>query len=305
MGKPREPGVAARLPPTADRRGHLRAAASPDRSGAAATVAPPPRWGRRRLVGAVRVNGFVVVAVAAVALLVLAWLVHRWHHGRLEDALARLIAREPTLVPTQTPVGLDARQLADVFAGCPRGDRRFGVRWGVEGPLTVQLADEATTVASAVFEWWYEQRRQSRDANGNTTTSYTTRRTTVTVSRLPAVVPDLVRIGPESVLGRLGLTRADHQLESDAFNRRFRVSATDRMLVVQLLDARLQELLLSRFQGRIVELSGDVVVVSGDPEVRDPELPGPIGRLPRAREDTARLLAGVPAQFWRAIDRPA
>ncbi|MFA9445623.1 hypothetical protein [Egicoccus sp. AB-alg6-2] len=249
--------------------------------------------------------GIIMVVLAVVAVFGLVLYVQHAHRKRMEDGLARLLAREPGLMPTATPIGLSAAQFADTFVGCPRGDRRNGVRWGVEGPLATEFEQQPVTLRCAAFEWWWEERREHRDANGSTTTTYATRRTMVTATQLPRVVPDHVRIGPESVLGRLGLTRGDHQLESDAFNRRFRVVARDRMLTVQLLDAGLQELLLTAFQGRTIELSGDLLVLAGDPSDRDDTLPGCIGRLPTVRQDTARLLQGVPAQFWRALDRQA
>ena len=245
----------------------------------------------------------IILGVLLVGALVL---VVQWQHRRrLEEALAQLLARDPRLSPTATPAGLSAAQLTASFAGCPRGHRRYGVRHGIEGPLAATVQGEPTELSCAAFEWWWEERRQNRDSNGNTTTSYVTRRTMATVTRLPAPVPDHVRIGPESVLGRLGLSRRDHQLESDTFNRRFRVVADDRLLTVKLLDARLQELLLAEYQGRTVELLGDLLVVTGDPRHRDATLAGRIGQLPAVRDDTARLLAGMPAQFWRALERRA
>ncbi|MFA9429129.1 hypothetical protein [Egicoccus sp. AB-alg2] len=245
----------------------------------------------------------VLIVLAVIAIGGLAWYVQHVQRRRLEESMAQLLAREPGLAPTTTPLGLPAKQLAATFTGCKRGDRKHGVRYGVQGPLPVTLHGEPAELACAAFEWWWEERRENRDANGNTTTTYVTRRTMVTVTRLPAPVPDHVRIGPESVFGRLGLSRRDHQLESDAFNRRFRVVADDRMLTVQLLDARLQELLLAEFQGRTIELLGDLLVVSGDPSHRDTSLTGCVGQLPAVRQDTARVLGAVPAQFWRALDR--
>jgi len=103
------------------------------------------------------------------------------------------------------------------------------------------------------------------------------------------------------VFGRVGLSRRDHQLESSEFNRRFRVRCADRMLTVHLLDARMQELLTTAFDRRSVELTGDVLLLAGRPSHRDPSLHGVIGELPAVRQDAVRLLAAVPAQFWRAV----
>ncbi|MEX2503997.1 MAG: hypothetical protein WD378_04055 [Egicoccus sp.] len=246
-------------------------------------------------------DGLVLVVLALVVVVgLIAWAAYAYRQ-RLEQSLASWLAREPGLAATSSPVGLAPAQFADGFYGCPRGDRRYGLRWGVEGPLGARIAGRETTVTCAVFEWWWEQRRQHNDGKGHTTTSYVTRRVPVAAARLPVPVPDHVHVGPETVFGRLGISRSDHQLESDAFNRRFRVLAQDRMLTVQLLDAGLQELLLSRYAGRTVELLGDLLVVAGDPDGRDDTLVGPLRRLPPARDDVAVLLAGVSSQFWRAI----
>ncbi|GGI07443.1 hypothetical protein GCM10011354_24110 [Egicoccus halophilus] len=249
-------------------------------------------------------DGAVLVVLAVVAIGGLASYAAWRHRQALQESMTRLLEREPGLRRTDHPAGLDARELARGFAGCPKGDRRYGVRHGVEGPLSTTMAGEAVDVHASAFEWWWEERRQNRDANGNTTTSYVTRRTMVGVTRLPVRIPDHVSVGPESVFGRLGLSRRDHQLESDTFNRRFRVVADDRMLTVQLLDARLQQLLLDEYTGRTVELTGDLLVLAGDPSQRDDSLTGCIGRLPAVRQDTARLLAHVPTSFWRAVDHP-
>ncbi|HSK23116.1 MAG TPA: hypothetical protein VK906_08075 [Egicoccus sp.] len=244
----------------------------------------------------------VLVGLALVAVVgLIAWAQYAYRQ-RLQASLASWMAREPALAPTTTPVGLAPGQLADGFHGCPRGDRRYGLRWGVEGPLDARIDGRDVTVPCAAFEWWWEERRQHNDGKGHTTTSYVTRRVPVAAVRLPSVVPDQVHIGPETVFGRIGISRSDHQLESDAFNRRFRVLAQDRLLTVQLLDAGLQELLLSRFTGRTIELLGDLLLLSGDPGRRDERLVGAVGTLPPVREDAAALLAGMPAQFWRAID---
>ena len=243
----------------------------------------------------------VLVGLALVVLVgLIAWGAYAYRR-RLEQSLADWLAREPGLAPTVSPVGLTPAQFADGFQGCPRGHRRYGLRWGVEGPLDARIGGLTATLTCAAFEWWWEERRQQTDSKGNTTTSYVTRRVPVAAARLPAAVPDHVQIGPETVFGRLGMSRSDHQLESDAFNRRFRVLAQDRMLTVQLLDAGLQELLLARYTGRTIELLGDLLVVAGDPGRRDDALMGPLRRLPPAREDVRELLAGIPAQFWRAI----
>jgi hypothetical protein len=222
------------------------------------------------------------------------------HRQRQERALDRLVARDPVLEPTATPLGWDRHQLQATCASLPDGDRRYGLQLGVEGPVTTTVAGERTTLPCAAFRWWWEQRRQNRQGH-----RYQTHRTTVAVCRLPGAVTAPVRIGPESVLGRLGVTRGGRQLESSEFNRRFRVECPDDRFAVLLLDADLQATLLEDYQGRSVELVGDLLVLEGTPSHRDDSLAGPVGQLPAARQDLGRLVAAIPAQVWRHLDTAA
>lgn len=245
------------------------------------------------------VPGGLLLAVAVVAVglgLYLPWARAR---RKREDVL-RLLARDPSLRPTQTACGLGARALAGRFAATPRGDRRFGLRYGVTGPMQVEVAGGHLEVEAACFQWWWEERRTSSGPDGPRPT-FTTRRQVALVARLPVVLPADVRIGPESLLGRIGITRGGQQLESAEFNRRFRVRGRDPQLTVQLLDAAMQQRLLTEFQGRSVELLGALLAIGGRPSHRDPTLTGVIAELPAVRQDLARLLATVPVQFWRAV----
>lgn len=219
---------------------------------------------------------------------------------RKEESLQRLLDRDPRLQRTLTPCGLGADRLAGTYEATPRGDRRYGVRYGVAGPLAVPVGGNDIDLECASFQWWYERRRTTSDNNG-TRTHYERETTPVTMLRLPVHVPDRVRLSPESMLGRVGLTRGDHQLESSEFNRRFRVEARDRVLLVQLLDAGLQQRLTEEFQGRIIEVTGDLLLLGGRPDHRDASLTGVVGELPAMRQDVRRLLEAVPAQFWRAV----
>lgn len=241
--------------------------------------------------------------VAVIALLAGgSWIWQRVLRRRRQESYQRLLRRDPSLSATTTPCGLGRRALVGRFASTPRGDRRYGLRYGVTGPLTCRVAGRETSLEAASFEWFHEQRRTSRSANGHTRTTYDEQRTPVTLVRLPVRVPDRILLRPESVLGRIGLTRGGHQLESDGFNRRFRVEAGDRTLTVQLLDAGLQHRLAEEFAGRTVELVGDLLVLAGEPDHRDDSLVGVVGTLPAMRQDVQRLLDAVPAQFWRAVD---
>ena len=95
----------------------------------------------------------------------------------------------------------------------------------------------------ATFDYSYET--QSTDAQGRTTT--TTHRYLVTTVQLPAYLPRL-QVTPENVLTRIGnaLGLDDIELESEDFNRRFRVSSNDRKFACDVLTPTTMELLLAR-----------------------------------------------------------
>ena len=243
--------------------------------------------------------GPFLVVLVPIAVLVGA-LVHGHRRKRAkEDSLHRLLAREPAWTRVIAPCGLGARELAGRSSATPRGDRRFGVRWGVGGPLTLSIGGRDTPCDASFFQWYSEQRHTSRH-KGRTATRYREVTQTVGLVRLPVSSP-AVRIGSESLFGRMGLTRGGDQVESSEFNRRFRVEGHDRTLTVQLLDANLQRELLEGFRGRSIELTSDLLVLGGSPDHRDASLTGVVGEFPAVRQDIERLVRQVPAQFWRAI----
>lgn len=232
----------------------------------------------------------LVLAVAALG----GWLWWHWRQQRqLREGVQRLASRDG-LHLTATPCGLGHTDLAGRAAATPRGDRRCGLRYAVEGPAPVELAGRPGPVQVAAFEWWYEVRVRT-----NKRTTYQRRTTTVALARLPVRIPGYVALRPERLLGRVGLTRGDQQLESEEFNRRFHVDGSDAQLTLRLLDAGMQHRLLSSLQGRTVHLGGDLVLLGGTPDHRDGSLPGVVGELPAVVQDLTALLRAVPAQLWR------
>jgi hypothetical protein len=221
---------------------------------------------------------------------------------RLRAALAALTERYPGWRLAGWPCGLSPDMLAGRTAATPRGDRRYGVRHCIEGPLTLDLAGREMTCDAGLFQWTYEERQHHRNEQGTTSTRYRTRTELVAICRLPVVVPGAIRIGSESVLGRIGLTRGGQQVESSEFNRRFRVEGRDPALTVQLLDPALQQELLAGYQGRSIHLDDDLLVLGGEPTHRDATLVNPISALPAMRQDLERLARHLPAQFLRAVD---
>jgi hypothetical protein len=95
----------------------------------------------------------------------------------------------------------------------------------------------------ATFDYSYET--HSTDSKGNRTT--TTHRYVVTALRLPAYLPRL-QVTPEGFFSRIGnaLGLDDIELESEDFNRRFRVHSNDRKFATDVLSPRTMEALLAR-----------------------------------------------------------
>ena len=241
-----------------------------------------------------------VAITLLIAALVVGGLVAWWRNHKVKESFQKLLQRDPSWRRTATPCGYQTSLLANRFAPTPRGDRRYGIRYGIEGPLEVQIAGSDVTCTASCFEWWYERRRRRSSRHGHRV-SYEKQRELAVAVRLPAPVPRAIRIGPESVLGRVGLTSAGEQLESSEFNRRFRVEGDDPALTVQLLDAQLQHDLVERFAGRSLEISDDLLVIGGRPDHRDDSLTGVIGYLPALQLDARTVLGRIPDQFWRAI----
>lgn len=238
------------------------------------------------------------LAFALVGLLVLGGVAAaRARRRRRDHARERLVLRDETLEPTDRPLGLDRDDLAARCSTLPTGDRRHGLEHAVQGPLETSMAGRACRLEGAALRWWWERRQQ------NPQHSHRHRRleTSVALVRLPVRLPTPIRLRPESLLGRLGVTRHGHQLASREFNRRFRVECDDDRLAVTLLDADLQAILLDAFAGRGIELVDDLLVLRGPPAHRDASVAGVIGELPAVRQDAARLVAAVPARMWRQL----
>jgi hypothetical protein len=102
------------------------------------------------------------------------------------------------------------------------------------------------TVADRPFVAFdYSYQTHSSDGKGGRST--TTHRYVVASVQLPAYLPQL-QVTPENVLTRLGNAFGldDIELESEDFNRRFRVQAGDRKFACDVLTPRTMQLLMSR-----------------------------------------------------------
>ena len=135
----------------------------------------------------------------------------------------------------------------------------------------------------------YAYQTHSTDSKGNRTT--TTHRYAVCSLGMPAALRTFELV-PEGLLGRVGtmLGMQDIELESEDFNRRFRVRCDDAKLAYDLLPARTMEALLAR-PALHVRLSG------ADALCWESGAHSPVELL--SRLDTLRtLLDGVPAFVW-------
>ena len=137
------------------------------------------------------------------------------------------------------------------------------------------------------FDYSYET--HSTDSKGNRTTQ--THRYAVCALGLPAALPELELV-PEGFLGRFGtmLGMQDIELESEDFNRRFRVRCQDPKLAYDVLPARTMEALLSRPALHLRLAGADALCWESGAHSPSELL---------ARLDTlSALLDGVPSYVW-------
>ena len=136
----------------------------------------------------------------------------------------------------------------------------------------------------------FHYRYLTRSHNGQQQTTQTHRFTVVALA-LPAALPWLELTG-ENVLTRIGsaLGLADVELESEAFNRRYRVSATDRRFAYDVLHPRTMEQLLAQPTVNLRLWGADALL--WDSGFAEPEeLPGMLAAL-------AQLVDGIPSYVW-------
>ncbi len=138
------------------------------------------------------------------------------------------------------------------------------------------------------FDYTYKTR--STDGQGNSTTQ--THHYRVCALALPTFLP-LLEVGPENVLTRLGAAVGVHdiELESEDFNRRFRVNADDRKFAYDVLSARVMQALMNlpTFHWRIDGNS----ILSWDTGVGDPA--DLVARL----SVLTTVVDGIPDFVWR------
>jgi len=144
------------------------------------------------------------------------------------------------------------------------------------------------------FDYSYET--HSTDSKGHRTTQV--HRYAVCALKLPVAL-SRVELVPESFLGRFGtmLGMQDIELESEDFNRRYRVRADDPRRAYDVLPARTMEALLARPEAHL-RLAGADAVCWEDGSHSPAEL---LQRL-----DTLDvLLDGIPSYVWNDLKGPA
>jgi hypothetical protein len=168
----------------------------------------------------------------------------------------------------------------DRFAGSP-----FGT--GDDRKARNILQGQHNGVPMIAFDYSYET--HSTDSKGNRTT--TTHRYAVCALQLPAPLP-LLELSPETVLTRVAgaLGVSDIELESEDFNRRYRVRARDPKFAYDVLNPRTMQALLGRPAQHMRLLDVDAVCWES-------------GRLAPvellARLSTLQtLIAGIPSFVW-------
>lgn len=136
----------------------------------------------------------------------------------------------------------------------------------------------------------YTYKTDSTDSDGDRST--TTHHVAVYALGMPCVLPEL-QLAPESVFGRLGtaLGMQDIELESEDFNRKYRVRCPDPKLATDILTPRTMEMLIAAPKMRVRFVGGDVVCFEN----------GNISAAEIINRTTvlANVLDGVPAFVWK------
>lgn len=145
------------------------------------------------------------------------------------------------------------------------------------------------------FEYTYYTESTSTDAQGRQQTRRTNHTFDVAVLRLAAAVPDL-SLRPEGALARFvdALTGWDIDLESDAFNRAYRLDCSDRKFAFDTFHARTMEFLVAR-PGTAFEIVGGDVLLARPSRALDPEIWGPGEPF----DTVLTVLHGIPDFVWQ------
>ena len=181
----------------------------------------------------------------------------------------------------------DDPTLLDRFEGAPFGtgeDRRaFNVLRGRDRDRPV-----------VVFDYEYVTTSTSTDANGHSHTERHTHSFSVVAVNTGAVMPALA-VTPEGMISRFfgRLTNTDIELESEDFNRAFRVTCPNRRFASDVLHPRMMELLL-RFPDLAWRFDADSLLTVRDGNNDIPDIEARLGVLDA-------ILDEVPDFVWREV----
>jgi hypothetical protein len=130
------------------------------------------------------------------------------------------------------------QSLVERFDGAPFGTGQDREAFNV-------LRGKAHDRPMLVFDYQYVTTSTSTDANGHTHTERHTHAFSVVAINTGAAMPAL-SVTPEGMISRFfgRLTNSDIELESEEFNRAFRVTCPDRRFASDVLHPRMMELLL-------------------------------------------------------------
>ena len=136
----------------------------------------------------------------------------------------------------------------------------------------------------------YSYKEDSTDSKGNRQTR--TYHFGVVALGMPCALPEL-HVGPEGVFSRIGkaIGVQDIELESEEFNRRFRVRCPDPKLATDILTPRTMETLLANGKIRFRLVGADAVAYESG-------LLDPVEVL-RAAHVLSAVVDGVPSFVWR------
>jgi Protein of unknown function (DUF3137) len=220
---------------------------------------------------------FAYLGIAALVGLFITYAVYayRKHQARLASLVQLCAARGWQFSPTD-PWGLPRRWDGHPFDS------------GYDRTAEHVIAGEYEGHPLIAFDYSYKQ--DSTDSKGNRTTS--TYRFAVVALGMPCALPAL-HVRPEGVLSRIGqvIGFEDIELESEDFNRRFRVRCPDKKFAMDVLSPRTMEHLLASGKSEFRFAGSDVLAF--DSGCLDPV------EILRAAHVMAGVIAGVPTFVWR------
>jgi hypothetical protein len=227
---------------------------------------------------------FLIIGVVAALLITVAVIAHKKNQERIAALQSLALSKQWQYFPGD-PFNLSARWGFHPFG---RGYARqaSNVITGQVGPYAMVAFD-------------YQYKEDSTDSKGNRTTH--TYPFGVCALAMPCALPEL-HLAPEGVLTRIGnaLGMDDIELESEEFNRRYRVRCPDRKLATDVLTPRTMETLLQA-GGFNARFAGTDAVCATSGRLRAADLLNHTAAM-------AALIDGIPTFVWKdygLAERPA